>query len=108
MSRGRNAPGGGAFIESYIAADMHMRPVGETVTMLERAGFEVLSVDSLRPHYARTIRAWLGNLERNFDEAEAIIGPERARLWRLYLAGGALAFEESRMGVDQILAARRA
>jgi cyclopropane-fatty-acyl-phospholipid synthase len=108
MSRGRNAPGGGAFIESYIAADMHMRPAGETVTMLERAGFEVLSVDSLRPHYARTIRAWLDNLERNFGEAEAIIGAERARLWRLYLAGGALAFEESRMGVDQILAARRA
>jgi cyclopropane-fatty-acyl-phospholipid synthase len=107
MSRGRNAPGGGAFIESYIAADMHMRPVGETVTMLEQAGLEVLSVDSLRPHYARTIRAWLDNLERNFEEAEAIIGVERARLWRLYLAGGALAFAESRMGVDQILAARR-
>lgn len=107
MSRGANAPGGGAFIESYIAADMHMRPVGETVSLLEKAGLEVLGVESLRPHYARTIRAWLENLERNFTEAEAILGPERARLWRLYLAGGALAFEEGRMGVDQILAARR-
>ena len=54
----------------------------------------------------RTIRAWLDNLERNFTAVEAIIGVERARLWRLYLAGGALAFEEGRMGVDQILAAR--
>jgi cyclopropane-fatty-acyl-phospholipid synthase len=107
MSRGRTAPGGGAFIESYVAADMHMRPVGETVGLLEKAGLEVLAVESMRPHYVRTIRAWLDNLERNFTAAEAIIGAERARLWRLYLAGGALAFEEGRMGVDQILAARR-
>jgi cyclopropane-fatty-acyl-phospholipid synthase len=107
MSRGGNAPGGGAFIESYIAADMHMRPVGETVGLLEQAGLEVLGVESMRTDYVRTIRAWLENLERNFSEAEAILGGERARLWRLYLAGGALAFEEGRMGVDQILAARR-
>lgn len=107
MSRAGNAPGGGAFIESYIAADMHMRPVGETVDLLEQAGLEVLGVESLRPHYVRTIRAWLENLERNYADVEAILGAERARLWRLYLAGGALAFEEGRMGVDQILAARR-
>lgn len=107
MSRGRTAPGGGAFIESYVAADMHMRPVGETVALLERAGLEVLAVESLRPHYVRTIRAWLDNLERNLAAVEAVIGVERARLWRLYLTGGALAFEEGRMGVDQVLAARR-
>jgi cyclopropane-fatty-acyl-phospholipid synthase len=107
MSRGGNAPGGGAFIESYIAADMHMRPVGETVSLLEQAGLEVLGVESMRPHYARTIRAWLENLERNYAGIEVILGAEPARLWRLYLAGGALAFEEGRMGVDQILAARR-
>jgi len=107
MSRRKRAPGGGAFIEAYVAADMHMRPVGETVGLLERAGLEVLGVESLRPHYVRTIRAWLDNLERNFTAVEAIIGAQRARLWRLYLAGGALAFEDGRMGVDQILAARR-
>ena len=106
MSRGRNAPGGGAFIESYVTADMHMRPVGETVGLLEDAGLEVLGVQALRPHYVRTIRTWLDNLEENLPAVEAIIGRERARMWRLYLAGGALAFEEGRMGVDQILAAR--
>ena len=107
MSRAGNHPGGGPFIESYVAADMHMRPVGETVGLLEDAGLEVLGVQAMRPHYVRTIRAWLDNLERKLPEVEAIIGPERVRLWRLYLAGGALAFEEGRMGVDQILAARR-
>jgi cyclopropane-fatty-acyl-phospholipid synthase len=107
MSRGGNAPGGGAFIESYVTADMHMRPVGETVGLLEEAGLEVLGVQALRPHYVRTIRAWLDNLERNLRAVEAIIGRERARMWRLYLTGGALAFEEGRMGVDQILAVKR-
>jgi cyclopropane-fatty-acyl-phospholipid synthase len=99
-------PRAGAFIESYIAADMHMRPVGETVSLLEDADLEILAVESLRTHYVRTIRAWLANLERDFAAASAILGEERARLWRLYLAGGALAFEEGRMGVDQILAER--
>ena len=89
-------------------ADMHMRPAGETVGLLERARLEVLGVESLRSHYVRTIRARLDNLERNLTAVAAIIGVERARLWRLYLAGGALAFEEEgRMGVDQVLAARR-
>jgi len=108
MSRRGRAPGGGAFIESYIAADMHMRPVGETIGLLEQAGLEVVHAESMRPHYVRTIRAWLGNLERRFGEARTLLGDERARLWRLYLAGGALAFEERRMGVDQIVAERPA
>jgi cyclopropane-fatty-acyl-phospholipid synthase len=108
MSRAGRTPGGGPFIESYVAADMHMRPVGETVGLLEQAGFEALGVESMRMDYVRTIRAWLDNLEQNAEAVEAIIGAERTRLWRLYLTGGALTFEEGRMGVDQILAARRA
>ncbi len=106
MSRGRRAPGGGAFIESYIAPDMHMRPVGETVQLIEDAGFEVIDVEAMREHYARTIRAWLGNFEQNLPAVAKILTPEQVRVWRLYLAGGALAFEEGRMGVDQILAVR--
>ena len=48
MSRAGRAPGGGAFIEAYIAPDMHMRPVGETVGLLEDAGLEVLDVRAMR------------------------------------------------------------
>jgi cyclopropane-fatty-acyl-phospholipid synthase len=106
MSRGTVAPGGGKFIEAYIAPDMHMRPVGETIGLLEDAGFEVLDVQAMREHYTRTIRAWLAALEERIDEVTALIGAESARVWRLYLAGGALAFEERRMSVHQILAAR--
>ncbi len=108
MSRGARAPGGGPFIESYIAPDMDMRPVGDTVRLIENAGFEVIGVEAMREHYVRTIRAWLDNFEQNLPAIKEILSEEQLRVWRLYLAGGALAFEEGRMGVDQILAVRRA
>jgi cyclopropane-fatty-acyl-phospholipid synthase len=106
MSRGAVAPGGGAFIESYIAPDMTMVPVGETVTRLEAAGFEVRGVEAMREHYVWTVRAWAEELERHREEVIAVAGEGQLRVWRLYLAGGALAFEENRMGVNQILAVR--
>ncbi|MFF8779101.1 class I SAM-dependent methyltransferase [Streptomyces sp. NPDC015140] len=106
MSRGRNAPGGGAFIEAYIAPDMHMRPLGETVQLLEDAGLEVRHTESLREHYVRTVAAWERTLEQCWDDFTALVGEETARVWRLYLVGGALAFEQRRMGVDQILGVR--
>jgi cyclopropane-fatty-acyl-phospholipid synthase len=108
MSRGRNAPGGGAFIEAYVAPDIYMRPVGETVALFEAAGFEIRDVHALREHYVRTVRVWLDNLEDRWAQAVDLVGEPVARVWRLYLAGGALAFEEGRMGVDQILAVRPA
>jgi cyclopropane-fatty-acyl-phospholipid synthase len=108
MSRSGNKPGGGPFIESYITPDMDMRPVGDTIKLIEQAGFEVTGVQAMREHYVRTIRAWAENFERNLPAIKEILTPEQVRVWRLYLAGGALAFEEGRMGVDQILAIRPA
>ncbi len=106
MSRGANAPGGGAFIESYIAPDMHMRPLGETLNLLEGAGFEIRAAESLREHYVRTINAWHRTLEEDWETFTGMVGEATARVWRLYLVGGALAFAERRMGVDQIVAVR--
>ncbi|MCW2523182.1 MAG: cfa [Frankiales bacterium] len=107
MSRRADAaPGGGAFIENYIAPDMHMRPVSETLGFIERAGFEVRDVQALREHYGWTVRDWLTAFEGRYAEAVAMVGEEVARVWRLYLVGGGLTFEEGRMGVDQILAVR--
>jgi len=107
MSRD-GAPGGGAFIESYIAPDMTMVPVGNTVNSIEGAGFEVRDVHVLREHYVHTIRAWLETFESRFDEVVAMIGEAQSRVWRLYIVGSALAFEENRMGVNQILAVKPA
>ncbi len=105
MSR-TTRPGGGPFIEAFIAPDMHMRPVGETVGLIEKAGLEVRDVHALREHYVTTVDHWYATFEQNWDRVVAMVGEENARVWRLYLVGGALAFEEGRMGVDQILAVK--
>ncbi|MBA2463875.1 MAG: class I SAM-dependent methyltransferase [Nocardioidaceae bacterium] len=102
MSR-TSRPGGGPFIEAFIAPDMHMRPVGETLDLIEQAGLEVRDVHALREHYVWTVNAWYATFEDNWDRVVSLVGEEVARVWRLYLVGGALAFEEGRMGVDQIL-----
>jgi cyclopropane-fatty-acyl-phospholipid synthase len=98
------APGGGPFIESYIAPDMHMRPLWQTVRHLTNAGFEVRDVEAMREQYVKTVDHWLETFESRYDEFVALQGEEVARVWRLYLIGGGLAFEQGRMGVDQILA----
>jgi cyclopropane-fatty-acyl-phospholipid synthase len=109
MSRsgGRDGhPGGGPFIEQFIAPDMHMRPIGETVAFLERGGLEVRDVHGLREHYVRTVAGWLERFESNLPRLTELVGEEVVRVWRLYLVGGAMAFRDGRMGVDQILMVR--
>ena len=110
MSRSNGAkgdrPGGGPFIETYIAPDMHMKPLAKTLGLIAEPGLEIRDVQAMREHYPQTVAAWADNLESNWGTAVALVGEEMARVWRLYLVGGSLAFEENRMGVDQILAVK--
>ncbi|WP_295697682.1 cyclopropane-fatty-acyl-phospholipid synthase family protein [Lapillicoccus sp.] len=106
MSRRGRFPGGGPFIESFIAPDMTMRPVGETVDFFERGGLEVRDVHMMREDYVRTIDAWHDTFESNWDTAVSMVGEEVARVWRLYMVGSSMAFRDGRMGVDQILAVK--
>ena len=104
--RGGRHPGGGPFIESFIAPDMHMRPVGETAAHLEDGGLEVRDVHALREHYVRTVDAWIERFEANLDALRVLVGEEVVRVWRLYLVGGRMTFADGRMGVDQLLCVR--
>jgi cyclopropane-fatty-acyl-phospholipid synthase len=106
MSHGPGHPGGGPFIERYIAPDMHMRPLPETLGLVHHAGFEIRDVHAMREHYVRTVEAWLAEFDRRREDVAALVGEEQMRVWHLYLVGGALAFEQNRMGVDQILAVK--
>jgi len=107
MSRARGRwPGGGPFIESFIAPDMHMRPVGETVAHLEHGGLEMRDVHAMREHYVWTVRAWLDTFESHLPALVEMMGEEVTRVWRLYLVGGMLSFRDGRMGVDQMLSVR--
>jgi len=95
-----------SFIQSYVFPDGELLPLAVTVRRLEEAGFEVRDVESLREHYGRTLRAWVANLEAGWSRAVHLTTPGRARAWRLYMAGSALAFEAGRIGVHQVLAVR--
>ncbi|TJZ42511.1 class I SAM-dependent methyltransferase [Streptomyces piniterrae] len=94
------------FIDRYVFPDGELAPVGRTVGQLEEAGFEVRDVEAIREHYALTLRAWVANLERHWDEAARLTSAGRARVWRLYMAASALSFERNRIGVNQVLAVR--
>ncbi|MDB1088323.1 cyclopropane-fatty-acyl-phospholipid synthase [Streptomyces sp. ACA25] len=94
------------FIDRYVFPDGELAPLGRTVSLLERAGFEVRDVEALREHYALTLRAWVANLEAHWDDAVALTSPGRARVWRLYMAASALSFERNALGVNQVLAVR--
>ncbi|MFF9029263.1 class I SAM-dependent methyltransferase [Streptomyces iakyrus] len=95
-----------AFIDSYVFPDGELQPIGSTVAQLERAGFEVRDVEAIREHYALTLRRWVSRLEADWGRAVQLAGPGRARVWRLYMAASALAFERNRIGVNQVLAVR--
>lgn len=73
-----------SFIGRFVFPDGELIDVSQVLGAMERAGFEVRDVESLREHYARTLRAWVANLESNWEEAVGEAGPERARLASLY------------------------
>ncbi|GHH79972.1 cyclopropane-fatty-acyl-phospholipid synthase [Streptomyces sulfonofaciens] len=94
------------FIDAYVFPDGELAPVGTTVSLLERAGFEVRDLEAIREHYALTLRHWVANLEAGWQRAVRLTSPGRARVWRLYMAASALSFERNRIGVNQLLAVK--
>jgi cyclopropane-fatty-acyl-phospholipid synthase len=94
------------FVNRYVFPDGELHEVGAVVSRIQAAAFEVRHLESLREHYALTLRRWVGNLEDSWDEAVAEAGSARARIWRLYMAGSALGFEAGRLQVHQVLAVR--
>lgn len=95
-----------SFIDRYVFPDGELHEVGAVISTLHRSGFEARHMESIREHYALTLRAWVANLERNWDAAVAEVGAPRARVWRLYMAASALNFEANRTQVHQVLAVK--
>jgi cyclopropane-fatty-acyl-phospholipid synthase len=91
----------------YIFPGGELDHLGMSVSNLERFGFEVHDVEAWREHYRRTTRLWWENLNARRAQAEAEVGPEKTRMWLLYLAGCSLAFERGSVGVNQTLASKR-
>ncbi len=92
-----------SFVGRYVFPDGELMDVGDTVLAMERTGFEVRDVESLREHYAQTLKHWVANLEANWDEAVAVADEPHARIWRLYMAGSAVGFTDGGVNIHQVL-----
>jgi cyclopropane-fatty-acyl-phospholipid synthase len=99
----RSGFGRRAFIYRFVFPDGELHEVGHVVSAMQQHGFEVRHLESLREHYALTLRAWVANLEGSWDEAVRLTTEGRARVWRLYMAASAVGFESGRLQVHQVL-----
>jgi cyclopropane-fatty-acyl-phospholipid synthase len=95
-----------SFIDRYVFPDGELHEVGSVVSCVQKANFEVRDVEALREHYGQTLRHWVANLEAHWEEAVRLVGPGRARVWRLYMAASAINFEAARTQIHQVLAVR--
>ncbi|HEY3723636.1 MAG TPA: cyclopropane-fatty-acyl-phospholipid synthase family protein [Acidimicrobiia bacterium] len=94
------------FFNRYVFPDGELHEVGLVVSAIQRAGLEARHVESLREHYALTLRQWVQNLEHNWDQAVREAGEARARVWRLYIAASAIGFEANQIEIHQVLATK--
>ena len=93
----------GSFSDAYVFPDGELEPVSESLRAAEEAGLEVRDVESLREHYARTLRHWVSRLEGNYQQALKFVDEVTYRVWRLYMAGSSHGFHSGRLNVYQSL-----
>ena len=96
------------FSTRYVFPDGEPLPLSRVELALERAGFHTEHVEGFREDYAITLRHWTRRLDEHLDEAEALAGPERTRIWRLYLRAARHGFETAHTAVYQVRARRPA
>ena len=98
--------GAGEFIERYVFPNGELPHLSMISAEISEAGLEVVDVESLRLHYARTLEHWSQRLEQNLDAAANEVPEQILRIWRLYLAGCAYAFTRGWINIHQILATK--
>jgi len=92
------------FMNRYVFPDAELARIGDVITAMERAGFEIIDVEGLRRHYTLTLRRWVRALEQHREDAVKMVGEATYRIWRLYMAGSAHFFEYGSTNVYQVLA----
>jgi len=98
--------GAGEFIGKYVFPHGELPHLSMIDGHISEAGLEVVDVESLRLHYARTLEHWSSRLESQLDKAAALVPEQALRIWRLYLAGCAYAFGRGWINIHQILAVK--
>jgi cyclopropane-fatty-acyl-phospholipid synthase len=92
----------GAFTQRYVFPDGEPLPLSRVLLALERAGFVTEHVEGFRDDYAETLRHWARRLDQRRDEAVRLAGPERVRVWRLYLRAARNGFESGLTSIYQV------
>jgi cyclopropane-fatty-acyl-phospholipid synthase len=95
-----------AFIDTYVFPDGKLTAAHDVIAAAEGVGFEVRDVESLREHYAMTLRHWVRTLEEKSADATALVGAHHFRIWRLYMAASANAFAKANINIIQTLLAK--
>ena len=95
--------GAGEFIEHYVFPEGELPHIGCVLTAMQDGGLEALDIENLRRHYARTCATWADNFERNAERIRAQVDERRYRIWRVYLAGCAHAFENDWISLYQVV-----
>ncbi len=98
--------GAGDFIERYVFPHGELPHMAMMSARISEAGFEVVDVESLRLHYAKTLDFWSKRLEDNLDKAATMVPEQALRIWRLYLAGCSYAFAHGWINIHQILSVK--
>lgn len=98
--------GAGDFIDRYVFPHGELPHLSLAVARMSEAGLEVVDVEGLRLHYARTLDFWSANLEAKLAEAAQLVPDQALRIWRLYLAGCAYGFKKGWINLHQILASK--
>ena len=96
----------GPFSERYVFPDAAPLHLSRIQSALEAAGFETQHVEGYREHYERTLTHWADNLDANLPRAEQIAGPERLRVWRLYLRAARNGFRTGFTSIYQVRAVK--
>jgi cyclopropane-fatty-acyl-phospholipid synthase len=96
----------GDFIEKYVFPGGELVHVSKVAELMARSGFDVADAEELRAHYAKTLWHWVERLDARREEAIHIVGEERYRIWRIYMAGSANAFSRGWISIYQVLAGK--
>lgn len=99
-------PEAGPFSERFVFPDAAPLHLSRVLAAIEAAGLEPTHVEGFRLDYARTLREWARNLDEQHELAETLAGPERMRIWRLYLRVARHGFETGFTSIFQVVAQR--
>ncbi|MDY7576788.1 cyclopropane-fatty-acyl-phospholipid synthase family protein [Herbaspirillum sp. RTI4] len=106
VKNGETPYGGGEFIDHYVFPAGELPHIGTVLSAMQQGGLEALDLENLRRHYAKTCSIWADNFETGSARIKELVDDKLYRIWRVYLAGSAYAFENDWISLYQVVCAK--